>query len=211
MAISGIGNTAAAYAAMNLSARSAASRGGSLATGDQAGGTQVTVSDQALALAGSSDAAIQARLAAIKAKPAVERSGADSEFVLKHDTRLAEISAKGTSLKTAEDVDYVQKAGGFVNTMAFLSPSEKQLYNELVAKGDTDAVTGMNLIALSRYAGGGEVTLGDGQTFDPARTAITPENIRQLFSKLFVGADPQHDRAFSALARYLDQADRTPA
>jgi hypothetical protein len=211
MAISGIGNTAATYAVMNYAARPAQAAGGSSAAGGQAGDTQLTLSDQALALAGTSDEAIQARLAAIKTKPAVERSSADSEFLFKHDSRLAEITAKGTQLQTAEDVDYMQKAGGFVNTMANLSPSEKQLYNDLVAKGDTDAVQGMNLIAMSRMMGGSEVTLDDGQTFDPAQTAITPENIRQLFSKMFAGSDAQTDRAFSALARALDQADHQPA
>ena len=87
--------------------------------------------------------------------------------------------------------------------MANLSPDEKKLYNELVAKGETEAVRAMNLLALSRM-GGGEVTLPDGTSFDPAKTAITPDNIRKLFSKMFVSDDSQDARSFEALASYLD-------
>ncbi|HIV72460.1 MAG TPA: hypothetical protein H9903_16110 [Candidatus Aquabacterium excrementipullorum] len=119
------------------------------------------------------------------------------------DARLAEIAAKPESARTAEEIDYQQKAGGFVNTMANLSPDEKKLYNELVAKGETEAVRAMNLLALSRM-GGGEVTLPDGTSFDPAKTAITPDNIRKLFSKMFVSDDSQDARSFEALASYLD-------
>lgn len=164
--------------------------------------TQVSISDQAKALA-SSDGAVNARLESIKAKPALERSTEDVEFLQRNDKKLAEILAKDPKTQTADDIDYMQKAGGFVNTMANLSPQEKQLYDELVAKGDTDAVAGMNLIALSRM-GGGQVTLANGKTFNPTQTTITSDNIRQLFSQMFVSSDDQNAKSFDALAKYLD-------
>ena len=113
------------------------------------------------------------------------------------------VQSKDPKTQTAEDIDDMQKTGGFVNTMANLSPVEKQLYNELVAKGDTDAVRGMNLLALSRMDGG-DVTLPNGRTFDPGKTEITANNVRQLFSQMFVSADDQGAKSFEALASYLD-------
>lgn len=104
---------------------------------------------------------------------------------------------------TAQAIDAQQKAGGFVNTMSKLSPSEKKLYDELVAQGNTEAVRGMNMLALSRMDSG-DVTLPNGQTFDPAKTDITPDNIRNLFSRMFVSNDGQDARSFEALASYLD-------
>jgi hypothetical protein len=116
---------------------------------------------------------------------------------------LADSATKPMEARTAEEVDQLQRANGLVNTMALLSPSEKQLYNELVAKGDTEAVKGMNLLALSRV-GGGEVTLPNGKAFNPSATEITPENIRNLFSQVFISADKDIDHAFNALARALE-------
>lgn len=164
--------------------------------------TQVSISDQAKALA-SSDSAVADRLEGIKAKPAVQRTAEDTEFLQRHDTRLAEIAAKDINTRTADEVDYVQKAGGFVNTMANLSPQEKKLYDELVASGNTEAARGMNLIAMSRM-NGGDVTLPNGATFDPTQTDISVDNIRKLFSQMFVGADGQDAKSFDALAKYLD-------
>jgi hypothetical protein len=165
--------------------------------------TKLTISDQAKAMAASDSQGVQAKLDAIKAKPAVERTSDDTDFLLKNDSRFAQIAAKGEKARTAEDIDYMQKAGGLVNTMANLSPSEKKLYDQLVAQGNTDAVRGMNLIALSRM-GSGNVTLPNGQTFDPNKTEITPQNIRNLFSQMFVSTDGQNARSFDALASYLD-------
>lgn len=167
----------------------------------QDAGTQVTLSGQAKALA-SSDA-VQSRLDQIKATPAAQRSSEDVDFLYKNDPRLAEIRAKGQQAQTADDIDYMQKTGGFVNTMANLSPAEKQLYDELVAKGETEAVRGMNLLAMSRMMGG-DVTLPNGKTFDPTHTEITADNVRQLFSQMFADADGADARSFEALASYLD-------
>ena len=97
---------------------------------------RVSISDAAKALAGSSQSTeIQQRIDAIKAKPGVERTQADFEYLSANDKRFAELQEKmkasGTSgfdSLTADEVDYMQKAGGFVNTMAELSPKEKALY-----------------------------------------------------------------------------------
>lgn len=155
------------------------------------------------------DEAVAARLKGIQSTPAAQRSDQDVAFLQRNDPHLAEVLGKNPQARTADDVDYLQKAGGFVNTMAKLSPQEKQLYDELVAKGDTEAVRGMNLIAMSRM-GSGEVRLPDGKTFDPAQTAISADHIRQLFSQMFVSADGQDAKSLDALAKFLD-SKRSPS
>ncbi len=202
MIVQGFGN-AAAYAAIKPTVARQSPLGVPSSFGSQGSGTKLTISDQANAMVASDSQGVQAKLDAIKTKPAVERTSDDTDFLLKNDSRLAQITAKGQKAQTAEDVDYVQKAGGFVNTMANLSPSEKKLYNQMVADGNTDAANGMNLIALSR-TGSGNVTLPNGQTFNPGKTEITAQNIRNLFSQMFVSTDGQNARSFDALASYLD-------
>jgi hypothetical protein len=133
---------------------------------------QVSVSNAAHALLEAESKEVQAKLDEIKAKPAVQRTENDSEFLRKNDSRLAQITAKGARLQTAEDLDYLQKAGGFVNTMANLSQGEKNLYDRLVAEGNNDAASALGLIALSRQ-GIGEVALPNGRSFDPKPTEIT--------------------------------------
>jgi len=173
---------------------------------------KVSISSAARALLASESAANDPRLAAIKAKPALERSAADTEYLLANDKRLAEVNAKDPQTRTADEVDYVQKAGGFVNTMANLSASEKALYDEMVAAGNYDAVEGMNLIALARQGmGGQQVTLPDGSSFDPTKTEITPENIRKLFAQMFVDNDGASARRLDALAGYLERRSTTAA
>lgn len=202
MIIQGFGN-AAAYAAVKPTQAKQYPLMGSSPSNAQVSETKLTISDQAKAMAASDNQNVQAKLDAIKAKPAVERSSGDTDFLLKNDSRLAQIAAKGEKAQTAEDLDYMQKAGGFVNTMANLSPNEKKLYDKLVSQGNTDAANGMSLIALSRM-GSEKVTLPNGQTFDPRNTEITPQNIRNLFSKMFVSTDGQNARSFDALASFLD-------
>lgn len=202
MIIQGFGN-AAAYAAVKPTQAKQYPLMGSSPGNAQVSETKLTISDQAKAMAASDNQNVQAKLDAIKAKPAVERSSGDTDFLLKNDSRLAQIAAKGEKAQTSEDLDYMQKAGGFVNTMANLSPNEKKLYDKLVSQGNTDAVNGMNLIALSR-TGSGNVTLPNGETFDPIKAEITPENIRNLFSQMFVSTDGQNARSFDALASFLD-------
>ena len=166
---------------------------------------KVSISSAARALL-ASDAGGEARLEQIKSKPAVERSAADTEYLLANDKRLAEIRAKDPQTLTADEVDYQQKAGGFVNTMANLSTAEKALYDEMVAAGNYAAVEGMNLIALARQGmGGQQVTLPDGSSFDPTTTEISPENIRKLFTAMFVDSDGSSAKRLAALAGYLEQ------
>lgn len=178
---------------------------------------RVSISDAARVMLGGSqgstqEAAIQQRIDAIKAKPAVERVPADFDYLLKNDTRFAEIQEKmkvsGNDSLTADEVDYLQKAGGFVNTMAELSPGERALYDELVAKGNSEAAHGLLLVGMSRIGmGGQQVTLPNGQSFDPTKTEVTAANIRNLFKFMFVDGSGSTDRQFDALAAYLDKRE----
>ncbi len=151
---------------------------------------------------------IQKQLDTIKDKSALERTNADMEFLQKYDIKWSEISAKTDSIRTADEVDYMQKAGGFVNTMAYLSPKERLLYDELVSNGNTEALRGMSLIAMSRVGNENtQITLSGGKSFNPNSTEITSENIRNLFKIMFVDSSGDSDRSFDALASYLDQRD----
>lgn len=151
---------------------------------------------------------VQKQLDTIKAKSALERTNADREFLQKYDIKWSEISAKVDSIRTADEVDYMQKAGGFVNTMAYLSPKERLLYDELVSNGNTEALRGMSLIAMSRVGNENtQITLPGGKSFNPNSTEITSENIRNLFKIMFVDSSGDSDRSFDALASYLDQRD----
>ncbi len=193
MNIQGFGSVSQLYAT-NAPASARKSEGGAGEGVVPNGGTSISISDEAN---------VKSRIDEIAAKPATQRTEADVDFLHKNDKRLAESLSKSPDQRTAEDVDQLQKAGGLVNTMANLSPAEKKLYDELVAKGDTEAVRGMNLIALSRM-GGAEVTLSNGTVFDPGKTELTARNVRELFSQVFVGADGQDQRSLEALAKYLD-------
>ena len=153
---------------------------------------------------------IQKQLDAIKAKPGVQRTEADTAYLSAHDKRFIEIQDKikdkGSESLTANELDYLQKAAGFVNTMAYLSPNEKALYDELVAKGNTEAAQGLGLLAMSRIGmEGQQVTLPNGRSFDPTHTEVTADNVRNLFKYLFVDADGTLGHKFEALAAYLDQ------
>lgn len=214
MIIQGFNNVMAAYGA---STRSAATR--QTSTGSPANNAdQVSISNEALALLSKSqasnaqDAAIQQRLAEIKAKPGVERTEADTEYLMKNDKRFVELQEKmkasgldGFDSLTADEVDYMQKAGGFVNTVSYLSTGEKALYDEMVSKGNHEAAHGLMLVAMSRIGmGGQQVTLPNGKTFDPTSTEVTADNIRNLFKLMFVDPSGQTDRQFEALASYMD-------
>lgn len=165
----------------------------------------VTISDEAKAVAREQE--IKTRLDGIKIKPVVERTREEIEFVNSNDKRLSQINSKDPQTLTAEELDYQQKAGGFVNTMATLTSSEKALYNELIAKGNYEAAAGMNLIALSRTGmEGQEVKLPNGQSFNPMNTEITAENIRNFFQYMFVDSTGEMNRRLEALATYLEQS-----
>lgn len=182
---------------------------------------KVSISDAAKALLGSSqtsgteDSASQAHLAEIKSRPGVERSDADYEYLSKYDKRFIELQDKikasgldGFDSLTADEVDYMQKAGGFVNTMSYLSSGEKALYDDMLAKGNREAAHGLLLVGMSRIGmGGQQVTLPNGKSFDPLTTEVTADNIRNLFKFMFVDPSGSTDRQFDALAFYLEQRE----
>jgi hypothetical protein len=154
--------------------------------------------------AANDDKSVEARLAAIKAKDAMSRTQEERDYVLANDKELAEITAQGKSPDklTAEELDYMQKAGGFVNTMANLSPKEKALYDKAVASGDTEAAAAIGLVALTRMMGhtaGG----ANGTTYDPLNTEITAANIEKYFSHSIVDPTGKAQSQFQALIQYL--------
>ena len=151
-------NAAAAYRATPGSQFSSSSLAGNAANIADT----VTISRAAraafLASAANSSATsqIDARLAAIKSKDAVSRTAEDTDYLFAHDARLAAIRDKGNKSPgslTAEELDYEQKAGGFVNTMANLNPTENAPYDKMVASGNTAAAAGMSQIAFIRTMG----------------------------------------------------------
>lgn len=150
------------------------------------------------------DASVEARLAEIRAHGPINRSMEDNEYLFTHDKRLAEITAQGKSPDklSADDLDYLQKATGFVNTMATLSPAEKALYDKAVASGNTEAVAGLSQIALVRMMGhtaGG----ANGTTYDPLNTEITAANIEKYFSHSIVDPTGNAQSKFQALIQFL--------
>lgn len=150
------------------------------------------------------DKSVEARLAEIRAKGPVNRSQEDQDYLFANDKKLAEITAQGKSADklTAEDLDYVQKAVGFVNTMANLSPAEKALYDKAVASGNTEAAAGISQIALVRMMGhsaGG----ANGTTYDPLKTEITAANIEKYFSHSIIDPTGKAQSQFQALIQYL--------
>lgn len=214
MIIQGLNNIAAAYGSAfksSVQRQTVASPAANYAD-------RVSISDAAKALAESSQATqVQQRIDAIKAKPGVERTQADFEYLSANDKRFAELQDKikangnnGFDSLTADEVDYMQKAGGFVNTMAELSPKEKALYDELVASGNFEAAHGLALVGMSRIGmGGQQVTLPNGKSFDPANTEVTAANIQYLFKQMFVDPSGSTDRQFDALAAYLNKREES--
>ena len=107
---------------------------------------------------------------------------------------------------TADELDYMQKATGLVNTMANLSPAEKALYDKAVASGNTAAAAGISQIALVRMMGHTAGGAG-GATYDPLNTAITAANVERYFSHSIVDPTGQAKAGFGALIAFLN-ADR---
>lgn len=216
MAIQGLGSIFSAYSA--LQSISTQRQNGNASSANIA--DTVSISDAAKAMFANAQSAVQEqqvqnRLEAIKAKPGVERTDGDTEYLLKNDKRYVELLDKikasgleGFDSLTADEVDYMQKAGGFVNTMAELSPKEKALYDELVSKGNHEAANALNLVGMSRIGmKGQQVTLPNGRSFDPGNTEVTADNIRNLFRQMFVDPSGNSDRQFEALASYLETRD----
>lgn len=211
MIIQGLSNGAAAF----MAAKTAAVQRQTFPPASANYADQVSISDAARAMMARSQASapereVEQRLDAIKAKPAVARTAADMDYLFANDKRFAEIrdkiQADGFESLTSAEVDYMQKATGFVNTMAELSPKERALYDELVAQGNWQAAQGLNLVAMSRIGmKGQQVVLPNGRSFYPADTEITADNIRNLFRHMFVDDSGLVDRQFEALASYLEQ------
>lgn len=164
------------------------------------------------ALAGSSSStapnnnkSVEARLAEIRANGPVNRSQEDNDFLYTNDKKLAGISAKPYNTRTADDIDYMQKAAGFVNTFAHLSSAEKTLYDKAVASGNTEAAEGIAQIALIRQ--GGELAGGaNGATYDSRATEITAANIEKYFSHSIVDHTGQAQSKFQALMQFLQSS-----
>lgn len=153
---------------------------------------------------------VDARLAEIRARGPVNRSQEDQDFLFANDKRLAEITAQGKPHEqlTADELDYVQKATGLVNTFANLSPAEKALYDKAVTSGNTEAAAGIAQIALVRMMGhtaGG----ANGTTYDPLNTEITAANIEKYFSHSIVDPSGNAQSRFQALIQFLQNNPAT--
>lgn len=157
------------------------------------------------ALAAEGAASVEAKLASIRARGPINRSEADQAYLFTHDQRLAEIAAQGKPPEklTADELDYMQKATGLVNTMANLSPAEKALYDKAVASGNTAAAAGISQIALVRMMGHTAGGAG-GATYDPLNTAITEANVERYFSHSIVDPTGQAKAGFQALIAFLN-------
>lgn len=153
--------------------------------------------------AGSTDRVVEARLAEIRARGPVNRSQEDHDFLFANDQKLADISAKSYDTRTADEIDYMQKATGFVNTFAHLSSAEKALYDKAVASGNAKAAEGISQIALIRQ--GGEMAGGaNGTTYNSRTTGITAANIMKYFSHSIVDPTGKAASKFQALLQFLE-------
>lgn len=172
--------------------------------------TSVSISQAGLAASQDGRTSVDARLAEIQSKGVVNRSAEDTDYLWKNDPGLAALQEKRKAdpnySPTAAELDHMQKAGGFVNTMANLSPAEKDLYDKAVASGNQEAAAGISQIALIRMMGhtaGG----APGTTYDPLNTAITPENIKNYFSYSIVDPSGKAQAQFQALIQFLQNAN----
>lgn len=152
--------------------------------------------------AASKDGVVEALLAEIRARGPVNRNQEDRDFLFANDKKLAEISAKSHNSRTADDIDDLQKATGFVNTFAHLSSAEKALYDKAVASGNTAAAEGIAQIALIRQ--GGEMAGGaNGTVYHSRATEITAANIEAFFSHSIVDSTGNAMSKFQALIQFL--------
>lgn len=177
----------------------------------------VTISQAArdvLSSSGSSSSpSVEARLAEIKAKGLLARTPEDSEYLVAHDAKFAEIRDKrnnGASL-TSSEIDYQQKAIGFVNTMASLNPAEKQMYDDMVATGNSAAAEGLANIAFMRTTLGHTAGGAEGTTYDPVNTEITAANVVKYFMNTIVDNTGKSQTQFQALIQYLENRPSHPA
>ena len=147
---------------------------------------------------------VEVRLAEIRANGAVNRSQEDQDYLFAKDKRLAEITAQGKQDEklTADELDYVQKATGLVNTFANLSSAEKMLYDKAVASGNVEAAAGIAQIALVRM--GGHMADGaSGTTYDPLNAEISTVNIAKYFNHSIIDPTGEAQSKFQALIQFL--------
>lgn len=143
---------------------------------------------------------IEARLAEIKAKDAIEKTAEDMKYLLTYDSKYKEIVDKQyhqPGSLTASEIDYMQKTVGFVNTMSALTEEEKQLFDEVVASGNIAAADAIGTIAMLRFSG--YVSPGGDST-----TTITAENILKYFKYAVTDNIGKADADFQALVTYLE-------
>lgn len=150
----------------------------------------------------NNDRSVEPRLTDIRARGPMNRSQEDHDFLVANDRRLAEISAKSYNTRTADEIDYMQKSTGFVNTFAHLSSAEKAQYDKAVASGNTAAAEGLAQIALIRQ--GGKMAGGaNGTTYNSRTTEITAANIEKFFSHSIVDPTGNALSKFQALIHFL--------
>jgi len=126
-------------------------------------------------------------------------------FLLANDKQLAAITAKenqGVPL-TSSELDYEQKARGFVNSMAFLSPEEKELYDKAATSGNPQAAAGLSVIAFESSTLGHTAGGAPGTTYDPINTPITVDNIKNYFSYTNIDPTGKMQSQFQALIQFL--------
>jgi hypothetical protein len=148
------------------------------------------------------DASVEARLSAIKSKDGMSRTQEEQDYVRANDKQLAEITGKPPEKLTADELDYLQKAAGFVNTFANLSPAEKALYDKAVTSGNTEAADGISQIALIRQ-GGNMAGGANGTTYNPLTMEITAANIEKFFSHSIVDPSGSAQSRFQALIQFM--------
>jgi|GEM_PF-1421318 len=214
MSIQGLNNISSSYGAIfqssiarqaaPASAGFAAKNADTVSISDSAREALAAKNDSASTATANANKSIESRLAAIRAQGPVNRSQEDQDFLFANDKKLAEITSQGKSPDqlTAEEIDYVQKATGLVNTMANLSPAEKSLYNKAVASGNTEAAAGIGQIALTRMMGH-TASGANGRTYDPLSTEITAANIETYFSHSIVDPTGNAQSKFQALIQFL--------
>jgi len=137
----------------------------------------------------------------------MERTAEDVDYLFAHDATLAAIRDKANASPgslTAAEIDYQQKAGGFLNTMAALSPAEKRLYDDMVASGNQEAAAGLTQVAFIRATMGHMAGGENGTTYDPSATELSAANVLKYFRHSIVDNSGKAESQFQALVHYLE-------
>ena len=127
---------------------------------------------------------------------------------------MGKVKEKGFESLSSDEVDYMQKATGAVNTMSYLSSKERALYDEMASKGEGKAAGALMLVGMSRIGMEGQtVTLPNGKTFNSTSMEVTANSIKNFYKYMFIDSDgrpdKQIDKQFEALASYLDKRSVT--